>query len=138
MLNKLARICLLLLSVIGAAAQSVNLSGPWKLSLSDDPHVAQAGVDDSTWPTVTLPQREPRNQRVYWLRRTVPAPAITGPMRITIGLVAESYELYVNGSRIGDTGDFGRSEVGFFQPRSFAVPDGLIRAGSPVVIGLRI
>jgi serine phosphatase RsbU (regulator of sigma subunit) len=136
--GRVKKLCLLLLTVISAAAQSVDLSGPWKLSMDDDLRLAQAGVDDSNWPIVNLPQREPRDQRVYWLRRTIHAPAISGPMRITIGLVAESYELYVNGSRIGDTGDFGQREVGFFRPRSFAIPAGLIRAESPVVICLRI
>jgi hypothetical protein len=138
-------ILLLLLASASAAAQPVNLSGQWKLSLADQPGPDQPShappdVDDSRWPTVTLPQRTPRNERIYWLRRTVQAPAHTqaGPLQVTVGLVAESYEIYVNGVRIGDTGDFGKPEVGFFQPRSFRVPSEAVTPGRTFVIALRI
>src|SRR5215472_5711972 len=99
---------LLLLAVAAAAAQSVNLSGPWKLSLVDDPRWAQPDVDDSGWPTVSLPQRTPRSERVYWLRRAVPPPASVRQMRVTVGLMSESYQIYANGFHIGDTRDFGK------------------------------
>jgi serine phosphatase RsbU (regulator of sigma subunit) len=126
-------------AAIGAAAQSIDLSGPWKLGLSDDPRLAEAGTDDNNWPVVSLPQRQPSDHPIYWLRRTIPAPAATdNPLLITIGLVAESYEVYINGTRIGDTGDFGQHEVNFFQPRSFPTPAGLIQARTPLVICLRI
>jgi serine phosphatase RsbU (regulator of sigma subunit) len=129
---------LLLLATASAAAQPVNLSGQWKLSLADQPRWAQPDVDDSRWTTVTLPQRTPRNERIYWLRRTVPAPAPTGQLQVTVGLVAESYEIYLNGLLVGDTGDFGKPEVRFFQPRSFRVPSEAITSGRTVVISLRI
>jgi hypothetical protein len=113
---------LLLLTAASAVAQPINLSGPWKLSLVDNPRWAQPDADDGAWPAVTLPQRTPRNERIYWLRRTVMAPTLTGQLQVTAGLVAESYEIYANGFRIGDTDDFGKPEVGFFQPRSFRLP----------------
>jgi hypothetical protein len=138
----------LLLMTASAVAQPLNLSGPWKLSATDQARWAQPDVDDSRWPTVTLPQRMPRNERIYWLRRAVPTPAQAqaGQLQVTIGLVAESYEIYVNGLRIGDTGDFGKSEIGFFQPRSFRVPSEAVTsmpasgpASSPaLVVALRI
>lgn len=129
---------LLLLAAASAAAQPVNLSGKWKLSLVDESRWAQPDADDSRWPAVTLPQRTPRTERIYWLRRTVPAPATSGESEVTVGLVAESYEIYANGLRIGDTGDFGKPEVGFFQPRSFRLPPEALTPGSPLVISLRI
>lgn len=129
---------LLLLAAASAAAQPVNLSGEWKLSLVDEPRWAQPDADDSRWPAVTLPQRTPRTERIYWLRRTVPAPATSGELQVTVGLVAESYEIYANGLRIGDTGDFGKPKVSFFQPRSFRLPPEALRPGSPLVISLRI
>lgn len=129
---------LLLLAAASAAAQPVNLSGKWKLSLVDEPRWAQPDADDSRCPAVTLPQRTPRTERIYWLRRTVPAPATSGESEVTVGLVAESYEIYANGFRIGDTGDFGKPEVGFFQPRSFRLPPEVLKPGSPLVISLRI
>jgi serine phosphatase RsbU (regulator of sigma subunit) len=131
-------ILLLLLAVASAAAQPVNLAGQWKLSLADQPRWAQPDADDSGWPVVNLPQRTPRNERIYWLRRTVPALTRTGQFRVAVGLVSESYEIYANAVRIGDTGDFGKLEVSFFQPRSFYLPPESIRSGSPMVICLRI
>jgi serine phosphatase RsbU (regulator of sigma subunit) len=129
---------LLVLAAASAAAEPVNLSGPWRLGLGDVPRWAQPDIDDSRWPVVTLPQRTPRAERVYWLRRTASASTLTGHLLVTVGLVAESYEIYANGRRIGDTGDFGRSEVGFYQPRAFRLPSEIIHPGSPLVISMRI
>lgn len=129
---------LLLLAAASAAAQPVNLSGHWKLSLIDEPRWAQPDIDDSNWPSINLPQRTPRRERIYWLRRTIPALTHAGQLQITVGLVSESYEIYANGLRIGDTGNFGKREVSFFQPRSFYLPREAIRPGLPLVICLRI
>jgi len=86
-------IYLLLLVATSAVAQSENLSGTWKLSLIDSPDQAQPQTDDSTWSRVTLPHRTPRPERMYWLRRTVAAPASADPLLVTVGLVSESYEI---------------------------------------------
>jgi len=131
-------ILLILMAALSGVAQPLNLGGQWKLTLVDSPGQAQPNVDDSSWPAVTLPQRNPRKKQVYWLRRTVSFPDTTGDLWITVGLVAESYEVYVNSVRIGDTGDFGKKEIRFFQPRAFRVPDEVIKPGVPVVIALRI
>ena len=71
-LNGMEQILLLLVAVACAAAQPVNLAGPWKLNLAEELRWAQPVVDDSNWPAVNLPQRYPRNEPVYWLRRAVP------------------------------------------------------------------
>src|SRR5690348_9465187 len=114
---------LLLFALAGASrAQPVSLTGPWKLQLDDNPCWAQPGVDDSAWPVVTLPGRSLRTDNIYWLRRTVTVPHCDGDCYVTIGLVADSYEVYVNGVRIGDTGDFTSSELHYAQPRAFRVP----------------
>src|SRR5258708_18471834 len=107
----------LLLAVAGgwgissAGAQPVNLAGPWKLQLDDNLRWAQPGIDDSGWQAVLLPQRTPRPEHTYWLRRTVIAPPMAGPLEITVGLVSESYDVYVNGVRIRGTRDFGPKDV---------------------------
>lgn len=134
--------CLIALLVPAASfAQSVDLSGPWKLSVVDDLRQAQPDMpdrEDSGWQTVDLPQRSPRDERIFWLRKTVPAPTLTAPAQLTVGLVSESYEVYVNGLRVGGTGDFGNSEVRFFEPRTFPLPEGVLRPGVPTTIALRI
>ena len=78
----------------------------------------------------------PRPERIYWLRRTVPGVPRINRLPVTVGLMSESYEVFANGVQIGDTGDFGKPEVNFFQPRSFALPPEAIRPGLPLVISL--
>ena len=131
-------IVLLLLAAATAASQPINLSGPWKLNLVDEPVWSRPDIDDSSWLTVNLPRRTPRNERIYWLRHTVLVPTHTEHLQVTVGLVSESYEIYANGVKVGDTGNFGKHEVGFFQPRSFDLPAEVVRPGLPLVICLRI
>jgi serine phosphatase RsbU (regulator of sigma subunit) len=128
----------LLLSVASLAAQPLDLSGRWKLDPTDDPRAASPSTDDSLWPEVTLPRRMPANESVYWLRRTITTPTLPGDPKLTVGLVAESYQVYANGMKIGDTGNFGAVDVRFFSPRSFALPPEAMHAGDPLVIALRI
>lgn len=71
-------------------------------------------------------------------RRTILGPVCDGAPKITVGLVAESYQIYANGVKIGDPGDSGAVDVRFFAPRSFDVPAEAIRPGKPLVIALRI
>ncbi len=137
-MSRLKATALLLFAVASAAAQPTDLSGRWKLDLADDPLAAQPRTDDSGWPEVSLPWRNPSNESVYWLRRTIPAPTLPGENKLTLGLLAESYQVFANGAKIGDTGDFRAADVRFFAPRSFELPSDVIRPGSPLVIALRI
>jgi hypothetical protein len=121
-----------------AAAQPVNLAGPWKLSPNDSPNAARPETDDASWRTVKLPQRPPRTDSSYSLRGTVPAPDSTGDLAVTVGLLSESYDLYANGVRIGGTGDLGQRDVHFFQPRLFRLPAELMQPGKALTIALHI
>jgi hypothetical protein len=99
--------------VPSASAQPVSLAGPWRLQLDDNPRWAQPGIDDSGWPTILLPQRTPRPEPIYWLRRTVTAPAAGEPLEVTVGLVSESYNVYANGVQIGGTATSDPTTSGF-------------------------
>src|ERR1019366_6336721 len=121
-----------------AAAQPVNLAGSWKISPNDSPKAARPETDDAGWRTVKLPQRTPRTDSSYWLRRTVPAPDSASDLAVTVGLLSESYDLYANGVRIGGTGDLGQRDVHFFQPRVFRLPAELLQPAKPLTIALHI
>jgi hypothetical protein len=130
-------VALLLLAATASLAQPVDLTGPWKLSPTDDPRWADPGIDDSSWPVVTLPQRLRGQFGIFWLRRTVPGPPQSADLAIAIGL-QETYEVYVNGSKVGGRGDMGTLNPRFVRPQWFRVPPGLIREGAPIVVALRI
>ena len=115
----------------------LNISCQMTFGMGDDPAWAQQDVRDKEWPVVKLPQRSPRPERIYWLRRTVSGVPRINRLQVTVGLMSESYEVFANGVQIGDTGDLGKPEVNFFQPRSFALPPEAIRPGLPLVISLR-
>ena len=118
-------------------AQPVSLAGPWKMQTGDNPQWSQPQFDDRNWPVVTLPMRA-FEAGIFWLRRTVPAPACAGECYVTIGLISEGYELYANGVRIGGAGDFASSELHYPQPRAFGIPTGVSNRGSTLTLALRV
>ena len=102
-----------------------RLAGIWKAQLGDDPSWSDPGLDDSAWTPVEVPGRwridDLRTGRegdlgsagegtMVWLRRTLGArtlvtpPDRQQPMAVSLGAVESSYELYLNGLRIGGAG----------------------------------
>ncbi len=128
----------LLLLASPLLAQPIDLQGPWRFHPTDSPEWASPDTDTSGWGSVMLPQRDPRPESVYWLRRSFPTPARTEDLAVAIGLVSARYEVYWNGVKIGDTGDIGSARSRFPRPRQFAVPSALVRAGSQAVLALRV
>ncbi|MBI3211039.1 MAG: SpoIIE family protein phosphatase [Candidatus Solibacter usitatus] len=115
-----------------------DLSGAWRMSADDNPRYAQPGVDDSAWRTVQLPRGDDRLPRgVYWLRRTVHIPpGSTGSnVVLALGSVCEIYEVYINGTRIGDSGNAGGLRMRLAWPRLFTLP---ALAPGPLTIALRL
>jgi hypothetical protein len=95
------KVFLLLLALAGTSlAQPVSLAGPWKLQREDNLRWAQPGIDDSAWPVVNMPGRAMRSEGIYWLRRTVTAPHCDGDCYLTVGLVADTYEVAMFRERV--------------------------------------
>lgn len=136
---------LLLIAIAGAAeAQTiqpwVDLSGCWKTIEGDNPEYAAADFDDSAWKVVTLPITLPdfRDQaRYFWLRRTFTAPAglPQDGLAITLGAFSETYELFVNGVKVGGAGGFTRATTQLARPRTFDLPSW---EGERVSIAIRV
>ncbi|SFS13889.1 hypothetical protein SAMN05216570_2966 [Dyella sp. OK004] len=121
------------------------LDGAWRFHIGDDPHWADADVDDSGWETMDLSapasshdgdvglpnyvggwmvHGHPGYQGYAWYRRTVTVPAgnrawdVLGPTAVDDG-----YELYWNGVRLGGSGRLGASpRVVGTRPMIFALP----------------
>jgi hypothetical protein len=126
-------------------AAATLLDGSWRFHTGDDPHWADANMDDSGWETVdmtALPgshdgdvglpdyvggwmaHGHPGYRGYAWYRRAVTVPAgraswdILGPT-----LVEDGYELYWNGQRLGGSGRLGPApRVVGTRPLQFALP----------------
>lgn len=129
------------------AALYADLSGPWRMAPGDDPRYRQPDFDDRSWTTVSIPignraRGIPRNfvvhDEYYWLRRSVDLPSLPNgePLAITIGAVAEAYELYLDGLLIGATGPFDRALLQVARPRTFSIPPAFHRRTA--IIAIRI
>ena len=121
------------------------LDGAWRFRTGDDPHWAEANVDDNGWETIDLTalpgshdgdvglpdyvggwmaRGHPDHHGYAWYRRAVAVPAgpaswdILGPT-----LVENGYELYWNGQLLGGSGKLGSSpRVVGTRPLRFALP----------------
>jgi len=121
------------------------LDGPWRFHVGDDPHWADANIDDNDWETMDLTASpgshdgdvglpdyvggwmahdHPDYRGYAWYRRSVVVPAgqhawdILGPT-----LVEDGYELYWNGQLLGGSGKLGpHPRVVGTRPMQFALP----------------
>ncbi len=141
--------CVLVLLLAGPlAAQNglhLDLAGLWQAQRGDNLRFAQTDFDDRDWRTSILPMGSANpfgpGGRVGWLRRRVTLPAGADPDRLalTLGALRDGYEVYVNGQRIATTGSFESYEdAALPHPRIFTIPAGLVTAGQPLQIALRV
>jgi sialate O-acetylesterase len=124
------------------------LSGNWKFRLFDDVRWAEEQVDEKDWENVVVPSSwESQGFGDYdgfaWYRKhfTLPAGFKTGDMVVIAGKIDDLDEVYINGKRVGYTGnmesrDFSHGEVD--QLRTYFIPEELLRAGAENVIAVRV
>jgi phosphoserine phosphatase RsbU/P len=100
----------LLLCALRADAQSaaeifVPQMDGWRVHLGDDPAWASPDFDDSVWSSTDLGRsnflREFSNGRSRWLRKRILLPAQPGQMELLITGYDGSYEVYLDGRRVG-------------------------------------
>ncbi len=128
-----------LLALTSAWAQNplwLDLRGEWRNTSGDDPAFAQSGFDDSGWDRLTLPTKTMPPVGHSWLRRQIDLPegTDTSQLAITLGILADVCEVYVNGTKIGSAGAARRMA----RPHTFPVPAGLVIGERPVTIALRL
>ncbi|MHB1958289.1 MAG: PP2C family protein-serine/threonine phosphatase [Acidobacteriaceae bacterium] len=119
---------------------AVELTGPWKFHIGDDPAWAQPDVDDTGWDAVDLksPDGEdipgwtargyPGHSGYAWYRLTLNVQDAAHPLALKMpDSVDDAYQVYVNGQQIGEFGKFTPRRVTAYiaQPRAFALPRGL-------------
>ncbi|MFP5250333.1 MAG: SpoIIE family protein phosphatase, partial [Acidobacteriota bacterium] len=144
---------------------SIELTGPWKFHVGDDPAWAQPGFDDAAWGGMELtpppgsfdpyigtsgfvPGWTARGFAGYsgfaWYRlRVNVVEHAQGEKAAGLALkmpddVDDAYQVYVNGSPIGEFGRFNGKRVSNYiaQPRAFLLPKGI--ESGPVTIAIRM
>jgi hypothetical protein len=139
-------------------AAATLLDGSWRFHTGDDPHWADANMDDNGWETIDMTavpgshdddvglpdyvggwmaHGHPGYHGYAWYRRAVAVPDVRAPWDI-LGptLVEDGYELYWNGQRLGGSGRLGANPrlVGT-RPLRFALPADA--AGTRGVVAVR-
>ena len=131
----------------GQNALLVDLGGAWRWSGEDRPAFADPSFDDSAWRTFSLPMGEQlpfdgySRVRSGWLRRRVHLPSgiDRDQLAVTLGVVADVYEVWANGQRIGQTGDFAsHSEAHIPHPLTFDLPPAVIAADGELTLALHV
>ncbi len=87
----------------------VDVGGNWHFRTGDDLTWAQPGYDDSGWEQIRGDetwgaQTHPSYVGFAWYRKPIGVTGASGPLTILMPPVDDVYELYWNGTKIGDNG----------------------------------
>lgn len=126
---------LVFLWIAASLGAQVSLEGPWRMTRQDSPSFALPETADRDWAEVQLPWAVMPDNGIFWLRKTFALSTPLPEAALVLGRVAASFEVYVNGQRIGETPGFGSMNVEVWQPRQFRLSSGL--AAGQVTIALR-
>ncbi len=77
----------------------------WRVHLGDDPAYAAPNFDDSTWQQITFGKHLPDSLskgHSRWFRKRIALPAQAGPIDLLLIGTQGSFEIYIDGERIGD------------------------------------
>jgi sigma-B regulation protein RsbU (phosphoserine phosphatase) len=127
---------------IGLGAR-VDLGPDWLFSPTDNPAYASPTFDDSGWKTVST-KKELADYGIHylpyaWYRMHVHVDPRVRDAAVEVQYIAGSYELYVNGVRIGANGKM----VGMLESRQgyltvYDIPDSMIAPHGDLVIAMRV
>lgn len=124
------------------------LLGNWKFHLFDDEKWSKEDYNDSDWENITAPSYwEDQGFRGYdgfaWYRKkfTLPKNFKANDMVLLLGRIDDMDEVFINGQRIGGTGNIERKWARndeWRKPRTYFIPDDLLRVGKENLIAIRI
>ena len=120
----------------------VDLGPDWLFSPDDNPAYASLTYDDSGWKTISANKRLTdygiRNIPYAWYRIHVHVNPRRHDLAVEVQYIAGSYELYVNGVRIGANGKMVgmlKSEQDYLT--AYDIPDSMIAPNGDLVIAIR-
>ena len=118
--------------VIKLGNSSAVLAGPWRFHTGDDPLWAKANFDDSGWSTLSLTPGVGWTKLGYpgyagfaWYRLRVNVEGANQQLALKMPSQADdAYQVFVNGSEIGEFGNFTPEHVTAYPalPESFPLP----------------
>lgn len=124
------------------------IGGPWHFRTGDDPGYAARAYDESAWETIVVPGNwedagHPAYDGFAWYRTRFTVSAASAPARggvfLELGKVDDSDETYLNGMKLGTTGDFSPNYHGDWQAyRRYAVPPDAVNWGGENVLAVRV
>ncbi|MBN1781412.1 glycoside hydrolase [bacterium] len=129
---------------------NLNLAGPWKFMPGDNPEWRNAEFPDGDWPSIMVPGKwehygYPNLDGFAWYRKSFVMPADKCDDRwiLILGRIDDVDEVYFNGSRIGQTGEFPDRTDLFIKTaygilRLYSIPRTLFRPGAENVIAVRV
>ena len=125
------------------------IRGPWRFRTGDDPRYGTREFDEETWETIVVPKPweeagHPDYDGLAWYRTRFslpPAPPLpTGRSTyLELGKVDDADETFLNGVKVGQTGDFPphyRSDWQAF--RRYPVPVDVLNWGGENVLAVRV
>ena len=125
-----------------------GLFGNWKFHLLDDMEWSKENFDDSNWENIIAPSTWERQgfrdfDGMAWYRKrfTLPARFKTTDLVLLLGKIDDMDEVFINGEMVGHTGNMeGKWIRGdeWQKPRTYFIPDNLVRAGAENVIAVRV
>jgi len=140
----------------------ITLNGPWKFTVRDSMQYAQPNYDDSKWETMDLtapagahdddvglsgfiPGWRAKGHSNYsgyaWYRIKVSSDSLTGNKLALAAppAVDDAYQLFINGSLLGNAGDFSGTVpiIYSIQPRMFPLPEN-VKKEKNITIAFRV
>lgn len=123
----------------------INLAGPWKFQAGDDPARSEPGFDDSKFDAIPVPSYWESSRGELdgfgWYRKTfVAQPRTDGAtMVLMLGKIDDTDEVYLNGTKIGSTGNLNDSDrhsgVGYYdQNRGYFFPASLLKSENVIAV----
>jgi len=133
-------------------AERIDLSGiAWQYRIGDSASWKDRDVDMTGWNDVSLPGvlpavLESTSERVVWFRAVLPKARIpdTDNLAVLLGRIQEADETYVNGHRVGRTGEIlesARDYVGVGSShvtRVYEIPARVVSEPGPLVFAIRV
>ena len=126
--------------------QILNLEGPWKMMIGDDPARALPDYDDRTWEDLYVPSNwENQGFNGYdgyaWYRKTfVLSPKYKdASLMLFLGYIDDVDEAFINGKPIGHKGSFPPDYwTAYTTERKYIIPKGLINFNGHNTIAVRV
>jgi len=129
----------------------VNLEGEWKFRTGDEEDWKDPNYNDNHWESIFVPgtwetRGWPNYNGIAWYRLKffLPADYKDDKLILVLGKIDDVDETYLNGTKIGSTGDiyaaekYGQFSQEYSQLRGYYIPDSLLKPGKENVIAVRV